>query len=351
MLSGRNKSRHLAELTRFGVVGLTLALACNAAQGQFNARGLRSTIEGSVLIDGESQPAAKVRVDVKALGGATMASTFTDSSGRFEAPAEGGDAFIVSVQQQGYEPAEQRVNLEVGSGTPGIVITLHKVRPIPADGEGYFVSVHDLKVPGKARRAYDKGLALLQKKDFEGSLARFKEATDDFPNYYEAYYQIGLANLELRRGDAAEHALQRAIDLSGGGYVNAEFALGALLVDRKDYVNAERVLRRAIDVDASSWKGHMFLGQALFGQNRLAEAEKSVREVLLRRPDLPSAYILMANIHIKRQEFVLGIKYLDTFLSMKPTGPTSDQARAVRAAAEQVMTRLQATVTAPQLAY
>lgn len=351
MLSGRNKSRQFMKVGQYGFTCFVLVLACSSAQGQFNPRGLHSTIEGSVLIAGESQPAAKVRVDVRALGGATMASTFTDSSGRFEAPAEGAAAFIVSVQQQGYEPAEQRVNLEAGGGIGDVVITLHKLRPIPADSEGYTVSVHDLKVPGKARRAYDKGLALLQKKDFEGSLARFKEATDDFPNYYEAYYQTGLADLELRRGDAAEHALQRAIDLSGGGYVNAEFALGALLVDRRDYVNAERVLRRAIDVDGASWKGHMFLGQALFGLNRLAEAEKSAREVILRRPDLPSAYILMANIHIKRQEFVLGIKDLDTFLSMRPTGPTSDQARAVREAAERVMTRLQATVTVPQVAY
>ena len=351
MLSGLSKSRQFMTVRRYGFTCVALALACSIAQGQFNTRGLRSTIGGSVLFDGESQPAAKVRVEVRALGGATTASTFTDSSGRFEAPAEGGDAFIVSVQQQGYEPAEQRVNLEVGGAIGDVVITLHKVRPIPADSEGYTVSVHDLKVPGKARRAYDKGQALLQKKDFEGSLARFKEATDDFPNYYEAYYQIGLANLELRRGDEAEHALQRAIDLSGGGYVNAEFALGALLVDRHDYVNAERVLRRAIDVDASSWKGHMFLGQALFGQNRLAEAEKSAREVILRRPDLPSAYILMANIHIRQQEFVLGIKDLDTFLSMKPTGPSSDQARAVREAAERVMTRMQATVNQPQLSY
>ena len=95
----------------------------------------------------------------------------------------------------------------------------------------------------------------------------------------------------------------------------------------------------------------MFLGQALFGLNRLAEAEKSVREVLLRRPDLPSAYILMANIHIHRQEYVLGIKDIDTFLSMKPTGPTSDQARAVREAAEHLMARLQANVTPPQVVY
>jgi len=255
------------------------------------------------------------------------------------------------VEQQGYEPAEQRVNLEAGGGVPGVVITLHKVRPIPADSEGYTVSVHDLKVPGKARHEFEKGLDRLEKKDAEGSLQHFKEATNAFPNYYEAYYQIGLANLELRRGAEAEQALQRSIDLSGGGYAEPQFALGALLCDQQAYPQAERVLRRAIDVDANSWKGHLFLAQALFGQNKLAEAEKSAREAQLRKPDVASTYVLMANIHIRRHEYILGVKDLDTFLSMKPEGPTSDQAREVRAAAQRIVSRLEHTVTVPRFLY
>jgi tetratricopeptide (TPR) repeat protein len=182
-------------------------------------------------------------------------------------------------------------------------------------------------------------------------LDRFKEATDAYPDYYQAYYQIGLANLELRRGNDAEQALQRAIDLSGGGYVEPQLALGALLCDRQDYVEAERVLRRAIDLDASSWKGYLFLGQALFGQNRFAEAEKSAREVLLRKSDTPSAYLLLANVHIRRHEYVLGVQDLDAFLSLKPTGPASDQARSVRAAAERIVDRLEATVRPPLFVY
>src|SRR5258707_9117124 len=80
--------------------------------------------------------------------------------------------------------------------------------------DGYTVSVHELKVPGKARHAFEKGIEQLRKKDAEGSLNHFKEATDAFPNYYEAYYQIGVANLELRRGNEAEQALQRSIDFA-----------------------------------------------------------------------------------------------------------------------------------------
>jgi tetratricopeptide (TPR) repeat protein len=219
------------------------------------------------------------------------------------------------------------------------------------DRDGYTVSVRDLKVPGKARHAFEKGIERLQKKDAAGSLDRFKEATNAFPDYYEAYYQIGVANLELRRGNEAEQALQRAIDLSGGRYAEPQFALGALLCERQAYPDAERVLRRAIDVDPNSWKGHLFLGQALFGQVRLDEAEKSAREALVRRSDVPSAHILLANIHIRRQEYILAIKDLDTFLDMRPTGSSSDQARAVRQAAQRIASRLEQTVTAPQFVY
>jgi Tfp pilus assembly protein PilF len=334
-----------------GCLLVALAGSVPQARGQVNFKAERSTIEGSVMIDGEVQPAARVRVDVRGIRGGTIATAFTDSSGRFQAPAEGTGSVIVTVQAQGYEPVEQRVDVGYEGVTPGLVITLHKIRTSPVEPEGYTVSVHDLKVPGKARREFEKGIEHVHKNDLAGGLEHFKEATHAFPDYYEAFYQIGLVNLELRHGDEAEQALQRAIDLSGGGYAEAQFALGALLCDRHAYADAERVLRRGIDMDANSWKGHLLLGQALFGQDRLDEAEKSAHEVLLRRPDIPSAYILMANIHIKQHQYVLGIKDLDTFLSMKPDGPISDQAREVRAAAQRMAPKLPPDVTPPKLVY
>ncbi|HLZ92411.1 MAG TPA: tetratricopeptide repeat protein [Candidatus Acidoferrum sp.] len=329
-----------------------LALAASwpspAANAQGISKGLTARIEGSVLIAGETQPAARVRVDVRALSGSGLATTFTDASGRFAANAEG--SVIVSVQEQGYEPVEQRVDLGPGGNGPGVVLTLRKLRA-PLVPAGYRVSVRDLKIPAKARRAFGKGMQRLQKKDYQGSLDRFKEAINAFPDYYEAYYQIGVADLELRRGSDAEQALQRAIDLSGGAYARPQYALGAMLCDRQDYSDAERVLRRAIEVDSSSWEGHLLLGQALFGQQRLAESEKSANEALLRRPDVPATYILLANVHMARKEYMLAIQNLDTFLAMRPQGPISEQARSVREAAKRVASRLEQTVTLPRFLY
>jgi hypothetical protein len=350
-----DKCRKLWKVRDWGIGCVLVALVSSVpqAKAQLNFRHGASTIAGSVLIDGEAQPAARIRVDVRGLGGGDIATAFTDSSGRFEAPASGAGSVIVTVREQGYEPVEQRVDVGSGGITPGVVITLRKTRTMttPIGSEGYTVSVHDLKVPGKARHEFEKGLEHLRKRDVAGSLDYFKEATHAFPDYYEAYYQIGVANLELRRGDEAEHALQRAIDLSGGGYAEAQFALGALLCDRRAYADAERVLRRAIEVDANSWKGHFFLGQALFGQNKLNEAEKSAQEVLLRRSDVASAYILLGNIHIRKHEYALAVKDLDTFLNMKPDGPTADQVREVRAAAQKVASRLEQAAAPPKFVY
>ena len=334
------------------MASLLAAPAAQAQLGLISSNG-RPRISGSVLIDGEALPAARVRVDVRALAGGDIATTFTDSTGRFDAPAANGGPYVVVVSEQGYEPVEQRVDTNLEGNSSTLIITLRKIRSYLPIRRGYTVSVHDLRVPGKAKREYEKGFERLQKRDFEGSLSHFKEATNAFPDYYEAYYQAGMADMELRRRDEAEEALQRAIDLSGGGYADPQFALGALLCDRQSYTEAERVLRRGLDVDGNSWKGHLFLGQTLFGMNRLTEAEQSARQALLRNPEIPASYILLANIYMKRSEFVMALKYLDIFLKLQPQGPTSEQARAVRAAATRIVTRLQSqnNVAPPQLFY
>ena len=121
-----------------------------------------------------------------------------------------------------------------------------------------------------------------------------------------------------------------------------------MLCQRQAFADAERAIQRGLDVDSTSWKGHLFMGEALFGQNKLDEAEKSAREAMLRKSDAPSVYILFANIHIRRRQYVMALSDLNTYLKLKPTGPTSDQARDVRDAAERVVRRFERIMTPPR---
>jgi hypothetical protein len=57
------------------------------------------------------------------------------------------------------------------------------------------VSVQELRSPGKAQKAFDKGAKLLLKGDASGSIAYFDRAIAKDPSYYRAYYDKGLCAL------------------------------------------------------------------------------------------------------------------------------------------------------------
>src|SRR6202163_2976444 len=61
----------------------------------------------------------------------------------------------------------------------------------------HVVSVRELSIPPKALRAYQKGVERLAKDDPAGSLPHFQRAVAEFATYYEAYFEIGAAELKL----------------------------------------------------------------------------------------------------------------------------------------------------------
>ena len=89
-----------------------------------------------------------------------------------------------------------------------------------------------------------------------GSLAYFRKATAAYPEYYEAHYHAGVAELRLGHHAEAMQAFQKAIDLSGGRYARAAFGIGYLLYLEGNPGEAEKVIRRGLEVDDHSPDGH-----------------------------------------------------------------------------------------------
>lgn len=118
-------------------------------------------------------------------------------------------------------------------------ISLFALAPL-AHGQGYSnqamasaVSVHELQVPYKARNEYQKGLDHLNKQDAAGSVSHFAKAIEKDSNFYEAYYELGVAQVRLGQNDEAMTSFQSAIDRSGGSFALAEFAYGLLLCHKE----------------------------------------------------------------------------------------------------------------------
>jgi tetratricopeptide (TPR) repeat protein len=208
----------------------------------------------------------------------------------------------------------------------------------------YAVSVRDLSIPPKALHAYQQGAVLLLKKDAVGSLPYFQRAVAGYAGYYEAFYEIGVANLKLLRVPEAEEAFRRSIELSGGQYVRSQFALGAVLEYREQFAEAEGVVRKGLDLDAASWTGHYYLARALLGLNRMEEAEKSVREALSRKANSVEALRLLADIHGAEKDYRALLNDLDEYLKVDPDSPTAIRARSLRDTAQRMLAESPSTI-------
>lgn len=199
------------------------------------------------------------------------------------------------------------------------------------------VSLRELSIPARAHRAFQQGIEQLAKKDPAASLPHFQRAIAEYAGYYEAYDRMGAAELKLWRLPEAEQAFRKAIELSAGQYAHPMLALGAILDEREEYAEAESVTRKGLGLDPDSWTGRYYLALALFGLNRLADAENSVREALRRKTDFPQGHLLLAEIHCREQDYRSLVSDVDEYLKLAPDSPASARAKALRESAQGMM--------------
>ena len=148
---------------------------------------------------------------------------------------------------------------------------------------------------------------------------------------------MGVAETTLGHMDEAMKAFQTAIDLSGGRYAQAEFGYGYLLCQEGRPAEAEKIIRRGLEVEDTAPEGYVILGAALKQLKRLDEAEKSVHEALLRNPNYAGAYLVLSDVDESKGDYRAEIEDLDIYLRLQPSGPGSELARKVRVSAQKML--------------
>ncbi|MGB7438324.1 MAG: tetratricopeptide repeat protein [Candidatus Acidiferrum sp.] len=201
---------------------------------------------------------------------------------------------------------------------------------------GATVSVHELKIPQKARESLEKGVQRLNAGDPRGSEPFFRKAIEKFPGYYEAYYELGLAQARLGQNNQASHSFQSAIDLSEGNFPLAEFAYGLFLCDQGNVKDAERLVRRGLDQDQNIPDGFVALGVVMLYRHQPAEAAHNAQEALSRNSRLATAYLVLAEADHQRNNYSAEIQHLTAYLNLEPKGPRSEFARDLRNTAERL---------------
>jgi len=320
-------------ITVFNLSAIVWAPPARAQAG--GSELVEGKISGTVLLRANNRPASQVAVKLKSHAAGIFRSILTDLEGHFEVKSLPPSTYEIVVDEPGYEPTQASATLD-GSGAK-LVLYLKPVSAAPIARDRYTISARELKIPAKAQHEFEKGIENLAKSDFVGSVGHFTKAAEVFPEYYEAYYHMGVAEVGLRRLDEARQAFQKAIDLSGGRYAWAEFGIGYVLYLEGKPEEAINIVHKGLETDGDSTDGYLILGMALLRQNRLEEAERSAREALLRNPNFARAYLVLADVYGQRHEYRAQVQGLETYLRLQPNGAEGE---VVRQAREAVLKRL-----------
>jgi hypothetical protein len=287
-----------------------------------------------------------VRLEMQSLGGGVVGTVFTSGNGTFQFNNISTGSYTLVADLIGYQTASQQVEIRDNT-IYGVQVEL-KRNP---DGSALVnkgastISKRELSIPHKAHDSMGKGLALLyEKSDYPDSLKEFGKAIKEYPDYYEAYAQMGVAYIKLADAGNSEKSFRKSIEVSHEQYADAYVGLAELLLSGKRFADAEPVARKAVELDPSSWQADSQLARTLVELQRPAEAEPSAVASAKLKPDNPTIYLILANIHIQLQNNRGLLDDLNNYLKVAPTGPFAEQARKQR---DQIQQSLDASRRSP----
>ena len=300
-----------------------LAPTSSFGQGQIPEKKILS---GYIRDEASGHILGEARIELQNAMGTPISFAYSDGNGTYEFDDIPGDCYV-SVQHDGYETLREYIRPD-GSGHVYKDILLRPVVGASGSKSVNPISQHELSVPPKAREFFAKGVQLIvDKSDYRGAVAEFARAIAKYPTYYEAYAAMGLAQNRMGDAAAAETALRKSIELSAEKYPQAMVDLAAMFNVQKRFSDAEPLLRKVIAVDASSWRGQFELAVALAGQHRFKEAVTSASAARDLKPENPSIYLLLYNLHIRTEDFPGALRDTESYLKLTPDGATADRVR------------------------
>jgi hypothetical protein len=324
-------NRHLA---LFGVWCLLVVLFPSRILSQQNGGSGSANVSGTVYMEKDNRPIFSAYVRLCDAGGTQVGEMFTSDSGEFAFHGIAPAKYTLQISALGFETIT--VDLDLGFGPErGVPVYLKPValstNTIAAEGGGASVSVHELSLPQAARDSFAAGKKKMYvDKNLSGAIADFQTAVTTAPGYYEAYYQMALAHLTLGHNGDAEANLRKSISASGDKYGEAEVGLGTVLLDRGQPAEAEKALRRGVELSPNLWLGHYELGRSLFNLRKDSEALQSAERARTLSPASPIIYRLFANIHLRAQNYPAVLADIDQYLKLDPQSAAGIRAKQLR---------------------
>ena len=331
-------------------------------------------LSGKVMLADDTPPGEPVTI-VRDCWGQRRPETYTDSKGRFSfqlgarnslafadaSTSPANDVFGGSRNSGGFgSPASTgtprvnafgRVDLsgcELRASLPGYrsesiqlrhrsifdspnvgVIILHPL----AKGQGISVSATSLAAPKQARKAYEKALKELRKKDPksrkpEKAIGQLEKAVAEYPEYAAAWSLLGRTRLSINDKEGAREAFDKATK-ADPKYLGPYIPLLRMELAEKRWAEVNLVSERLLSLNPHMTDVQYYRAVAAFNLGKMDLAEDLVLDIQSGEGSerFPGTHRLLGLIHARQGNFPLAATAYRDFLAAQPLGPVAKDLR------------------------
>lgn len=200
------------------------------------------------------------------------------------------------------------------------------------------VSATTLGAPKEAKKAYEKGLEAKRKQKWADSRKQFERAVAVYPEFADAWFELGLAADRLNDVGAARSAYLKAVELDAK-FIKPHLQLAALAAKAGDWKELAGITGRILEMDPYNYPGiYYFDAVAEYNLGRLDQAETSARQAvkLDKTKSFPSSNHILGVVLAVKGELDEAAGALKEYLRLSPEAPDAAQARTRLAEVERV---------------
>ncbi|MFZ0320810.1 MAG: tetratricopeptide repeat protein [Candidatus Sulfotelmatobacter sp.] len=172
----------------------------------------------------------------------------------------------------------------------------------------------------RAREHVEKGNQYFEQKQFTSAADEYHQAIQINPGFADAYYRLGLLQIQQEYPTAARQSLAHAIELDPKN-LDARLHFGDLLISSTQYTEAHQQADAVLQQDSKNAAAHRLLGQVSLHQRQYIAAENEFNQALAINPRDSETYKDLGLAQLLDAEYGAAGKSFQSAVDIKPDDP------------------------------
>lgn len=262
----------------------------------------------------------QIRVQLQDGYGADVSESQPNSEGQVVFHVCSRFTYRIRVTAPDYEEATAD-NLQAQFGDRIVNIALHRKGQSPNATDKKPISASRLKVPKNAEKAFDKANVSLAKGDLDAARTEYETAVRLYPDYDQAYNNLGVALMKQGKRSAGKAAFEQAVTINSH-FARAFSNLAKIALDDKDYAKSLELVRKSLATEPLN-PGTLLVGaEAAYFSGTYAESVSYTRRLhSLPHAGMGVAHYLCGKSLEKQNLLPEALAEYQTFLTEDPADP------------------------------